>query len=338
MTVEHSFTPSTLLRTSFHANYGIKLQSGFDFNQLDPKYFGIYGNLLTSPVSSVINNPIVVAAGFKLPYASFPQNLSLSQALRPFPQYSGFGSVATQIGHSTYNGLETSFQKRYSVGLWLMASYTFSKTLVSTGSQNVYTQATEKVISDINRPHVFTMGYVYDLPFGKGKAYGSDMHPVLNAIAGNWIISGVHRYQSGVPISVGGCSQTMAGGGSARCSFVAGQSLVNSNWDPTDPLSPYLNRAAFVQPANFTFGDVPTRIAQLSQPNQLSEDVAVSKNFVFGQSEKNIIEFRASAFNVGNRHLLGGLNTAINNSNFGTFSNPQSNLPRNLQFSLRVSF
>ena len=73
LTVEHSFTPSTLLRTSFHANYGIKIfQSGLDFNQLDPKYFAIYGNLLTSPVSSVINNPIVVAAGFKLPYRQLP--------------------------------------------------------------------------------------------------------------------------------------------------------------------------------------------------------------------------------------------------------------------------
>ncbi|HYP14600.1 MAG TPA: hypothetical protein VEQ63_11805, partial [Bryobacteraceae bacterium] len=228
--------------------------------------------------------------------------------------------------------------KRYSTGLWLMASYTFSKTLVSTASQNVYNQSTEKVISDINRPHVFTMGYVYDLPFGKGKPFGASMHPVLNAIAGNWIISGVHRYQSGTPISIGGCSQTLAGGGLARCSFVAGQPLQNADWDPKDPLSPYLNRGAFVQPANFTFGDVPTRIAQVSQPNQLGEDLAASKNFLFGKSEKNIIEFRASAFNVGNRHLLGGLNTAINNSNFGTFSNPQSNLPRNLQFSLRVSF
>jgi len=76
----------------------------------------------------------------------------------------------------------------------------------------------------------------------------------------------------------------------------------------------------------------------LRQPSQLGEDLAASKNFQFGHNEKNSIEFRASAFNVGNRHLLGGLNTAINNSNFGTFSNPQSNLPRNLQFSLRVSF
>jgi hypothetical protein len=338
LTLEHSFTPSTLLRTSFHANYGIKIQSGFDFNQLDPKYFAIYGNLLTSPVSSVINNPTVVAAGFKLPYANFPQNLSLSQALRPFPQYSGFGSVTTQNGHSTYNALEVSFQKRYSRGLWLMSSYTFSKTLVSTGSQNVYSRSTEKVISDINRPHIFTMGYVYDLPFGKGRAFGSGMHPLLNAIAGNWNVSAVHRYQSGVPISVGGCGQTMAGGGASRCNFVPDQPLRNPNWNPTDPLSPYLNKGAFVQPANFTFGNVPARIAQLYQPNQLSEDVAASKNFVFGKSERNVVEFRASAFNVANRHLLGGLNTTITSAAYGTFSNPQSNLPRNLQFSLRVSF
>ncbi|MCU1330426.1 MAG: hypothetical protein JWN34_5796, partial [Bryobacterales bacterium] len=337
-TVEHSATPSLLLRGSFHANYAVKIQTGFDFNQLDPKYFAIYGNLLTSPVSSVINNPTVVASGFKLPYASFPQNLTLSQALRPFPQYSGFGSVATQNGHNTYNALELSMQKRYSKGLWLMTSYTFSKTLGTTSSQNVYNQATEKVISDINRPHIFTLGYVYDLPIGKGKAFGANLHPVLNAIIGNWNVSAVHHYQSGAPIGISGCSQTMAGGGSARCNYVGGQSLLNPNWNPKDPLSPYLNRAAFVQPGNFTFGNVPTRIAQLSQPIQLSEDVAASKNFPFGHSEKNNIEFRASAFNVANRHLLGGLQTAINNSNYGTFSSPQSNLPRNLQFSLRVSF
>jgi hypothetical protein len=340
-TVEHSLTPSTLVRASFHANYGIKLQSGFDFNQLDPKYFATYGNLLSSPVSSVINNPIVVNSGFQLPYASFPQNLTLAQALRPYPQYSGFGSVATQNGHSTYNGLETSIQKRYSKGLWAMASYTFSKTLVSQASQNVYHQSTEKVISDFNRPHVFTLGYVYDLPFGKGRAFGANAHPVVNAILGNWNVSAVHRYQSGAPIGVGGCNQTMPTGfgtNSTRCSLIQGQPLLNPNWDSNDPRSPYLNRAAFIQPANFTFGNLPARIAQLSQPNQLNEDVAASKNFTFGESERNIIEFRASAFNVANRHLLGGLETSINSNNFGMFSNPQSNLPRNLQFSLRVSF
>jgi len=338
-TVEHSFTPSTVWRTSFHANYGIKIyQSGLDFNQLDPRHFATYGNLLTTPLSTALNNPIVIASGFKLPYAGYPTNLQLQQALRPFPQYSGFGSVASQSGHSTYNGLETSFQKRYSSGLWLMTSYTFSKTLISQNGQNVYNQLTEKVISGANRPHVFTLGYVYDLPFGKGKAFGSNLHPAVNGIFGNWNVSAVHRYQSGAPISVGGCAQTLAGAGAARCGYVAGQPLLNANYHRNDPTSAYLNRAAFVQPANFTYGDVPAVIPHLYQPNQLSEDVAASKNILFGKSEKNVIEFRASAFNVANRHLLGGLNTTITNSNFGTFSNPQSNLPRNLQFSVRVSF
>jgi hypothetical protein len=338
-TVEHSFTPTTVLRTSFHANYGIKIyQSGIDMNQLDPRYFAIYGNALTTPVSAALNNPAVVAAGFRLPYPTFPTNLQLQQALRPFPQYSGFGSVASQTGHSTYNGLEVSFQKRYSVGLWLMSSYTYSKTLVSQNGMNVYNQLTEKVISNVNRPQVFTMGYVYDLPFGKGKPFASGMHPVANMVLGNWTVSAVHRYQSGAPISVGGCSQTLAGAGSARCNYVPGQPLYNANWDPTNPNSPYLNRAAFVQPANFTYGNVPAVIPHLYQPNQLSEDLAASKNIPFGKSEKNNIEIRASAFNVANRHLMGGLNTTITANNFGTFSNPQSNLPRNLQFSVRVSF
>ncbi|MEJ7607411.1 MAG: hypothetical protein WKF37_14385 [Bryobacteraceae bacterium] len=166
----------------------------------------------------------------------------------------------------------------------------------------------------------------------------TDAHPALNALLGNWSVSAVHRYQSGAPISIGGCSQTLAGAGAARCSFVQDQPLRNPSWDPTNPISPYLNRAAFRQPANFTYGDVPAVVPTLYQPNQLSEDVALSKTFPFGQSERRNLEFRASAFNLANRHLLGGLQTAINNSNFGTFTNPQSNLPRNLQFSLRVSF
>ena len=339
-TLEHSFTASTVLRTSFHANYGVKIyQTGLDFNQLDPKYFATYGNLLTTPLSTAINNPTVIASGFKLPYANFPLNLQLQQALRPFPQYTGFGAVASQTGHSTYNGLEVSFQKRYTKeGLWLMTSYTFSKTLVSQNGQNIYNQSTEKVVSGANRPHVYTAGYVYDLPIGKGRAFGANMHPVLNGVIGNWSVSAVHRYQSGTSFGVGGCAQTLAGAGAARCNYVTGQPLLNANWDPRNPTSSYLNRAAFVQPANFTYGNVPAVIPQLSQPNQLSEDLAASKNIPFGKGEKNSVELRASAFNVANRHLLGGLNTGITAATFGTFSNPQSNLPRNLQFSVRVSF
>jgi hypothetical protein len=68
----------------------------------------------------------------------------------------------------------------------------------------------------------------------------------------------------------------------------------------------------------------------------LSEDVALSKNFKF--SEKKVLEFRASAFNIANRHLLGSVTTSITSSSFGQFTAPQSNQPRNIEGSLRFRF
>ncbi|HEY2930322.1 MAG TPA: carboxypeptidase regulatory-like domain-containing protein [Acidobacteriota bacterium] len=335
LTLERSLSANTLWRTSFHANYGIKLQVTQNFNQLDPRYFAIYGNLLSSPLSTALNDPRVIASGFKLPYPRYPTNLQLQQALRPFPQYTGVSGTSL-TGHSTYNALETSFEHRFSHGLWALVSYTFSKYLESTEGANVYEHLTDKVVASRDTPHILIASYVYDLPFGKGKALLSDMHPVLNGILGNWTISAVHRYQSGNPIGVGS-SQNLFGAGNARPNVIAGEPLRNPNWNPDDPNSPYINPKAFVQPSNMVYGNAPARIPQLRTPRQLNEDVALSKTFYMGKETRNL-EFRASAFNIANRHLLGGLSTGVTSSTFGRFSNPQSNQPRNIQFALRFSF
>ena len=333
-TVERSFDPNTLLRASFHANYGIKLQQSQNLNQLDPKYWSIYGTLLSSPVSSVLTNPTVVAAGFKLPYASFPTNLTLQQALRPFPQYSGV-SGNTLSGHSTYNALETSFEHRFSKGFYSSVSYTFSKLLNAAAGWNVYGDLTEKVISGSDRPHIVAISYIYELPVGKGKRLLSNMPAVVNGILGNWVVSGVQRYQSGTPIGIG-CGQNLFGAGNARCSLVPGQPLLNPSWNPKDPASPYINKNAFIQPANMVYGNLSSTIAQLRQPMQLNEDLAIAKSFHFG--EKKALEFRGSAFNLANRHLLGSLTTGLTSATFGQFSNPQTNQPRNIEFHLRFSY
>ena len=85
------------------------------------------------------------------------------------------------------------------------------------------------------------------------------------------------------------------------------------------------------------YGTAAARIPQLRTPSQLNEDVAMSKTFYLGRESTNL-EFRASAFNLSNRHLLGGLTTNVTSATFGRFSNPQSNQPRNIQFSLRLTF
>ena len=237
-TIERTLTATTLFRASFHANYGNDLQSSQNFNQLNPKYIGIYGSLLTSPLSTIMANPaqsaILSANGYTLPYAGYPLNNTLSQSLDPYPQYAqGFGGT-TNGGHSTYNALETSLQHNYSNGLFAQVSYTWSKWFADNTSPNVYAVNREKDLSGADRPHVFTMAYVYDLPFGKGRKFGSNINPVLDVILGGWKASAVHHYQSGTPFSVS-CGQNMYGAGPARCSYVAGQSLYNPSLGPDEP-------------------------------------------------------------------------------------------------------
>src|SRR5690606_31140567 len=127
-------------------------------------------------------------------------------------------------GHSTWNAFETSFEKRFSGGFYALVSYTFSKLLVAETGMIEYENLTEKAISGDDRPHVFALSYIYELPFGKGKKYMSDAGGLADALLGGWTISAVHRYQSGTPLGVG-CGQNLRGVGSARCTIVPGQPL-----------------------------------------------------------------------------------------------------------------
>src|ERR1044071_6112334 len=73
--IERTLTGDSVFRATYHGVVGNKLISRQQsLNQLDPRYWGIYGSLLGNTIASEINNPIVVAAGFKLPYPTYPHN------------------------------------------------------------------------------------------------------------------------------------------------------------------------------------------------------------------------------------------------------------------------
>ncbi len=340
-TVERSISQSTLFRASFHATYGNDTKSTQQFNQLNPRYIPIYGNLLTQPLSSLtgssgaITNPVLISNGFQLPYAGYPLTQTLANALEPYPQY-GSISGTTNGGHSTYNSLEASLQHHFSQGLFAQISYTWSKWLADNTSPNVFAENREKDLAANDRPHILAISYIYDVPFGRGKKFGNNANPVIDALLGGWRASGVQRYQSGTPFGVT-CAQNLYGAGVARCSLNPGVPLLNPTWNPAVGTSSYLNPAAFYQPANGVFGTVGAYVPGLRNPLQLDEDAALSKTFNLF-TEKRTLEFRASAFNVANRHLLGSIGTSITASTFGQFTNPQANLPRNVEFSLRFKF
>lgn len=160
--------------------------------------------------------------GYKAPYASFEGNLG--QALRPFPQYDYIAGdcCLENLGHSAYHAMVVSLARRFRNGLNLQASYTWSKLLTDADSTIPFSYITgnggnslrqgqgssnlklNKAISAQNTPQQFSLSYLYQLPFGKGRKWLND-NTALDLLVGGWQIGAIQRYQSGEPISFG-CS------------------------------------------------------------------------------------------------------------------------------------
>jgi hypothetical protein len=371
-TVERSFWSNSVLRTSYHATVGNKLLTRLTtLNQLDPKYLSIYGALLAAPLSTVVNNPILAANGFHLPYAGFPMNLPLSQALRPFPQYGNIdmSSGGDNSGHMTYHALEASFEHRFGSGLFLLASYTFEKTLTNAAdsenpfqsngpAQNTYNLAAEKSVASTDTPQNLRISTVYDLPVGRGRRFFSSMPRVLDAAFGGWKVSAIQTYVSGLPLTlvasqnmygaagvipVSDGTATLAGTVTTRGSLAPGAGtmipLINPQWSSSSTVAysvSYLNPAAFVYPANGVYGNAPSRMPWVRGAKIINEDIAILKSFHL--TEKRYAEFRASASNAPNRVVLASPDTNMTRPTFGKITQPQGNSPRSVQLGLKVYF
>jgi hypothetical protein len=154
------------------------------------------------------------------PYSSFTG--ALGQAVRPFPQYDYIAGdcCLENLGHSSYHGLVTSLARRFRDGLNLQASYTWSKLLTDADSAIPFSYITgnggsglrqgegsadlrlEKAVSAQNLTNQFSLSYLYQLPFGKGRRWANNSR-TLDTVIGGWQVGGIQRYQSGSPISFG---------------------------------------------------------------------------------------------------------------------------------------
>ena len=361
--IERRVTSSSVGRVTYHGNVGNKLLSRLQtLNQLDPKYLAIYGTLL----GRRLDDPQVVATGVKAPYAGYPMSRQLQQALRPYPQYGNIDGSAGGLndGHLTFHALETSYEQRFSSGLYALVSYTYCKTITAVDSefqfagfgpaQNQYNRGADKAVSMQDSPHNLRMSYVYELPFGKGKKWLGSASSVVNLLVGNWRVSAIHTYVSGTPLSfrsnqlMYGATgvepvtdgSAVAGTSSTRASFTSSNVvLLNPDWsaDPAKAWSvPYLNKAAFRRPNNMEYGNTPRYLSFLRGPWTVNEDFSLLKNFNI--DERRYLELRASGSNGLNRHWLPGPNTSIEGSTFGMITQAQGNSPREIQFGLKFYF
>ncbi len=340
--VQRELRGRILLDVAYVGQKGTNLPANLEnLNQVDPKYLSL-GPLLNAN----INSPEARAANIPIPYAGFSG--SVSQALRPYPQFADINDPIQPTGNSSYHALQAKVQKRFSQGLSFLVSYTFSKNLTDVGGTsgfssfnarplNTYDRKLERAIAPNDITHNLVTSFVYELPFGDGKTF-LNSKGALNKLVGGWQVSGTTTSRSGTPLAIrGGSSLPLFGGGNRpnRVDGVPIRTNVSSgNFDPEKDV--YLNINAFVRPAPFTFGTVAPRLSNVRGFPYFNEDLSFIKRTHL--SESQVFEFRAEAFNVFNRVVFSNPSTSINNpSTFGRVFG-QANNPRVIQFAIKYLF
>jgi hypothetical protein len=356
--IQQQLPGNVLLDVAYVGAHGDHLQAFMhDPNQGNPVNQS-RGPCLEVDLASQATNP--VCAGQPLVTAPYPGFTgTVSQALRPFPQYGNFNvdsaTMSDPFGDYTFNALQVQVQKRLSHGLTVLANYSWSKNITNadseypsqaawegngaSGALNTYNLKVEKAVSQFNTPQRAVLSYTYELPFGKGKALLSK-GGVTNVLVGGWQIAAVQSYQSGTPLSVTSPnwdSGIFAGNlclGCSRGNVVPSQNPNGLHGKFIFGQSVRLNPAAFTTAPNFTFGNSP-RALSVSELASLNEDFNFSKKIPLG-SERVHSVFRMEFFDVLNRHRFTGFNTSAGQPGFGQASSATG--PRNIQASLRVTF
>lgn len=225
--------------------------------------------------------------------------------------YSNFGFMllTNDDGRSNYNALTARIEKRFSHGYYFQAHYTWSKGMGLTssecgtgtdacfGQQNFWDRNADygPLSYDVTQRAVLTG--IYELPFGRGKQFGSQMAPALDKVLGGWQLNGIYQIQSGFPFSIGAVDVS----GTSSSSFPRADLVGNPHAvDPVDS-SRVFNRYAFAQPATGTFGNSGRNILRGADLNNL--DLSLFKNTHL--SERFNLQFRAELFNALNHTELG---------------------------------
>jgi hypothetical protein len=296
-----------------------------------------------APASMVIRAAVVGNLGRQL-YNTWNANQAIpgSTTLNTRRPYYAINPALSDVNYFSTNGLSNyyAFQftidKRLKKGVSAILGYTWSHAIdnvplefgggaAGPQPQDPRNLAAERSNSIIDMRHRFTLGYVWELPFGKGRAFLTN-GGFLDWVLGGWQTNGFLTIQSGLPFSpVLQTSTTNTGTGSRP-------NLIGSvNYPRT--LQRWFDPSAFGTPAPYTYGNAGRNI--LFGPGRWNWDMSLFKNFVI--HEQTRFELRAEAFNIFNHPQFGLPNANIGNAQAGMITSTVGN-PRQLQMALRFQF
>jgi hypothetical protein len=204
-----------------------------------------------------------------------------------------------------------------------------------------------RAVSDFDTTQAINANWVYELPFGRGKALVGDAGGLLNGVVGGWKLAGLSRWSSGYPFTVGsgfGWATNFEEESSAILSGTKPRTgtFVLNGTTPNVFSNPLTGSNAAINQFRLAFPGESGQRNELRGPGTFNLDLSLSKSWKITESQaikfswENFNLTNSPRFDVGTMQLSGN-NSVSNSTNFGNFLSTLSN-PRVMEFALRYSF
>jgi hypothetical protein len=316
-----------VIEAVYVGNHGYNIEISRNINALPTSY--LLEGFPTSAAMTARNTAL--GAAQPNPFRNLPEfagttfgtgaTIARSQFLRPIPM---FGDITTtnNDGKSWYHAGQFNLQKRFADGYTFGAAYTWSKWMQATEYLNAGDPEPTKMISDQDAPHRLAISGIYELPFGKGKAYLADNN-VVDKFVGGWQVQGVYQFQIGFPIRFGNDLFYLGGDVS-----LDGDERTTARW---------FNTSAFATTAPVAhLRTLPFYFSDVRRDNINNVDLSVLKNTRINESMR--IQFKLDLINAFNEPYLPAPATGLG-ATFGVISaSNQDNYARRIQWGLKFIF
>lgn len=302
---------SISLEASYVGNISRRLSISRNINMYPDQFLALRNRLNTR-----VPNPFYGVITDSTSLLSAP-TVSVSQLLRPHPQYTDLTQVAAPFGRSSYNSLQVQVSKRFAKGLTFGTSYTFSKYIEAILYLNPNDADPAKSISNADRPHRLVLYGMYELPFGRGKALASGVNPIVDGIIGGWQVNWVGTLQTGAPLRIRNAERLYKSDNNPR---------TIDEWFDVDQFTPR-------QP--FTLRQLSERVSDLRAARVNKWDFTAAKSFHLTEGAE--LKFRAEFYNALNHPVFAEPNTTVTSSSFGRVSDTFV-APRRIQLGLHLVF
>jgi hypothetical protein len=256
---------------------------------------------------------------------------------RPF--YAAYGRTGTTYlfdgnQSANYHGLQIEINRRAAQGLTLKGAYTYSKAInMSDDDGNTFFTfntpsqfSRNRAVAGYHIPHMFQLGFVYELPCGPGRAFAQS--GLSRWLFGDWQINGVFSAVQGRPFMVTAAGASLNAPGNSQTA-----DQVKTEVTRVGSVGEFYDRAAFAPVNGLRFGTSGRNL--LRGPGAVNLDFGVFRDFPIKEQLK--LQFRAEAFNLSNTPHFNNPNSDATSSDFMRITSAVQD-QRQFRFALRMSW